>query len=179
MTSRLCSSYEGYLLAPACESNCFGILAKCDVLKMQSLLFLQYIKRTAAHVMLQVSTRTSPHQSRQFPNLPRPRVVPAILRRGVGLYSRVLNRHAVPDALLQHGDPVKLSHLVALCLRHAMLQPFGRGEALVVDESERLARLGHAVVLPLEVELLLLAQVGLVELPCAVDGPVAESAVAR
>lgn len=106
-------------------------------------------------------------------------MVPAILRRGVGLYSRVLNRHAVPDALLQHGDPVKLAHLVALCLRHAVLQPVGRGEALVIDEPERLARLGHAVVLPLEVELLLLAQVGLVELPCAVDGPVAEGAVAR
>lgn len=48
---------------------------------------------------------------------------------------------------------------------------------MVVDETERLARVRHAVVLPLELELVLFAVLGLVELPCAVDGPVAESAV--
>jgi hypothetical protein len=38
---------------------------------------------------------------------------------------------------------------------------------------------GHAVVLPFELELVLFALFVLVELPGAVDGPVAEGAVAK
>lgn len=105
-------------------------------------------------------------------------MVPAIPGRRVRLYPRVLNRHAVPDALLLHRDPEQLAHLVALCLSLAELQSLLRRETLVIDEAERLACVCHALVLLLEIGLLLVAEFELVELPCAVDGPVAEGAVA-
>jgi len=105
-------------------------------------------------------------------------VVPAILRRCLGLYPGVLNRHTLPDALLLHGKSEQLAHLVALCLTLAQLQPFFCGQAVSVDEAEGLAGMGHAPVLPFEFELVLFALFVLVELPGAVDGPVAEGAVA-
>jgi hypothetical protein len=111
------------------------------------------------------------------PSLPRPRVVPAILGRGLGLYPCVLDRHAVPNTLLRHSESEKLAHLVALCFTLTQIQPLLRGQAVGVDEAERLACAGHAVVLPFEIELVLHAEFRLVELPCAVDGPVAEGAV--
>lgn len=104
-------------------------------------------------------------------------MVPAVLGGSIGLYPCVLNGHAVPDTLLLHGNPVKLAHLVAFCLALAELESLLRGQTLVVDETERLARRCHAVVLPFEIELVLHALLGLVELPCAVDRPVAEGAV--
>lgn len=104
-------------------------------------------------------------------------MVPAILSRGIGLYPRVLNRHTIPDSLLLHGNSVKLAHLVAFCFALAELQSLFCGQTLVVDETERLTSGRHAVVLSFEVELVLGAALGLVELPCAVDGPVAEGAV--
>ena len=61
--------------------------------------------------------------------LPRPSMVPAIPRRRVGLYPRVLNRYAVPDALLLHSNAVQLAHLVALRLAFAKLQPLLRRQA--------------------------------------------------
>jgi hypothetical protein len=48
---------------------------------------------------------------------------------------------------------------------------------VVVNQTKRLACHSHAVVLPLEVGLVLFALLGLVQLPCAVDCPVAESTV--
>jgi hypothetical protein len=104
-------------------------------------------------------------------------MVPAILRRGLGLYPCVLDWHTVPNTLLRHGDSEKLAHLVALCFTLTQLQPLLRSQAVGVDEAERLACAGHAVVLPFEIELVLHAEFRLVELPCAVDGPVAEGAV--
>ena len=105
-------------------------------------------------------------------------MVPAILRRCLGLYPGVLNRHTTPDALLPHGDSVQLAHLVTLCLALAQLQPLFRGQAVGVDEAKGLAGVEHAHVLPFELALVLFALFGLVKLPGAVDGPVAESAVA-
>lgn len=122
------------------------------------------------------NTQISP-LSYKCPSLPRPGMVPTVLGRGVGLYSRVLDWHAVPNTLLLHSDPVQLAHLVAFCLALAELESLLRGQTLVVDETERLARRCHAVVLPFEIELVLHALLGLVELPCAVDRPVAEGTV--
>jgi hypothetical protein len=87
------------------------------------------------------------------PSLPRPRVVPAILGRGLGLYSCVLDRHTVPNTLLQHGNSEQLAHLVALCFTLAQLKPLLRGQAMCIDEAESLTCAGHAVVLPFEIEL--------------------------
>jgi hypothetical protein len=124
---------------------------------------------------------TKIHSSSSYktsPSLPRPRVVPAILRRGLGLYSCVLDWHTIPDALLQHCNSEQLAHLVALCFTLAQLKPLLRGQAVCIDEAKSLTCTGHAVVLPFEIELVLHAEFRLVELPCAVDGPVAEGAVA-
>lgn len=105
-------------------------------------------------------------------------MVPAISGRSLGLYPGVLDGHTVPDSLLLHGNSEQLAHLAALRLARAQFLPLLRCQAVVVDETERLACVRHAVVLPLELELVLFAVLGLVELPCAVDGPVAEGAVA-
>ena len=104
-------------------------------------------------------------------------MVPAILGRGVRLYSCVLNGHAVPDTLLLHRNPVKLANLLALCLGLTELEPLRCGQTVVVNQTKRLACGSHAVVLPFEIHLMLFALLGLVELPCAVDRPVAESTV--
>jgi hypothetical protein len=106
-------------------------------------------------------------------------MVPAILRRRLRLYPSVLNRHTTPDARLLHGQSVQLADLVALCHALADLQPLFRGQAVGVDEAQSFAGVGHAVVLPFELELVLFALFVLVELPGAVDGPVAEGAVAK
>jgi hypothetical protein len=105
-------------------------------------------------------------------------VVPAVLGRGLGLYPGVLNRHTIPNAFLHHGDSVQLAHLAALCFARAQFQPFFCGQTVGVDEAERFAGVGHAIVLLFEFELVLFALFVLVELPGAVDGPVAEGAVA-
>lgn len=105
-------------------------------------------------------------------------MVPAILGRRLGLYPAVLNRHTTPDALLPHGNSVQLAHLVALCLALAQLQPLLCGQTVGVDEAKSLAGVVHAHVLPFELALVLFALFVLVELPGAVDGPVAEGAVA-
>lgn len=80
--------------------------------------------------------------------------------------------------MLQHGSSVQLAHLAALGHALAHLQPLFRGQAVGVDEAQSLAGVEHAPVLSLELELVLFALFGLVELPGAVDGPVAEGAVA-
>ena len=105
-------------------------------------------------------------------------MVPAVPRRCLGLYPGVLDWHTVPDSLLLHRDSVQLAHLAALCLAHAQLQPLFCGQTVGVDEAKRFASVGHAPVLLLEFELVLLTLFVLVELPGAVDGPVAEGAVA-
>jgi hypothetical protein len=105
-------------------------------------------------------------------------MVPAILGRGVGLYPCVLNGHALPDTLLLHCKPVKLANLLALCFRFTKLEPLRCGQTPGVDQTKRLARGSHAVVLPFEVELMLGPLLCLVKLPCAVNRPVAERAVA-
>lgn len=105
-------------------------------------------------------------------------MVPAILGRRLGLYPAVLNRHTAPDALLPHGNSVQLAHLVAFCLALAQLQPLLCGQAVGVDEAEGFAGVVHAHVLPFELALVLFALFELVELPGAVDGPVAEGTVA-
>jgi len=111
-------------------------------------------------------------------SLPRPRVIPAILRRRLSLYPCVLNRHTVPNAMLQHRNPVQLAHLAALCLARTQFQPFFCGQSVSINEAKCFAGVGHAPVLLFELELVLFALLVLVELPGAVDGPVAEGAVA-
>jgi hypothetical protein len=105
-------------------------------------------------------------------------MVPAILGRSLGLYPRVLNRYTVPDPLLLHGNSEQLAHLTALCFAFAKLQSLLGGQAVCVDQAERFASVGHGVVLPFEIEHLLFADFGLVELPGAVDSPVTEGTVA-
>ena len=119
-----------------------------------------------------------PHTNKTHQSLPRPTMVPAILRRRLRLYPSVLNRHARPDARLLHGKSVQLADLVAFRHALAQLQPLFRGQAVGVDEAESLAGVEHAPVLPFELELVLFALFVLVELPGAVDGPVAKGAVA-
>lgn len=105
-------------------------------------------------------------------------MVPAILRRRLSLYPGILNGHTVPNSMLQHSSSVKLAHLAALGHALAHLQPLFCGQAVGVDEAQSLAGVEHAPVLSLQFELVLLALFGLVELPGAVDGPVAKGAVA-
>jgi hypothetical protein len=105
-------------------------------------------------------------------------MVPPILRRRLSLYPSVLNRHAIPNTRLLHGNPVQLAHLAALCHALAHLQPLFCGQAVGVDEAQSFAGVEHAAVLPFELEVVLLALFVLVELPGAVNGPVAEGAVA-
>jgi hypothetical protein len=105
-------------------------------------------------------------------------VIPPILRRRLGLYPCILDRHAVPNALLQHRNPVQLAHLAALGLSRAQFQPLFCGQSMSINEAKCFAGVGHAPVLLFEFELVLFALLVLVELPGAVDGPVAEGAVA-
>lgn len=112
------------------------------------------------------------------PSLPRPAVVPAILGRCLRLYPAVLDRQAAPDSRLHHGKSVKPAHLVARCHALAQLQPLFCGQAVGVDKAESLASISHASVLLFELDRVLLALFVLVELPGAVDCPMAEGAVA-
>ena len=105
-------------------------------------------------------------------------MVPPILRRRLSLYSSVLNRHTIPDTRLLHGNSVQLAHLAAFRDALAHLQPLFCGQAVGVDEAESLAGVEHAPVLPFELEVVLFALFVLVELPGAVNGPVAQGAVA-
>ena len=105
-------------------------------------------------------------------------MVPPILRRRLSLYPGVLNRHTIPNTRLLHGNSVQLAHLAAFRDALAHLQPLFCGQAVGVDEAESLAGVEHAPVLPFELEVVLFALFVLVELPGAVDGPVAEGAVA-
>jgi hypothetical protein len=68
---------------------------------------------------------------------------------------------------------------LAWCLGFAEPEPLCCGQTAVVNQTKRLASGGHAVVLSFEVHLVLFALLCLVELPCAVDRPVAESTVAN
>ena len=119
--------------------------------------------------------------------LPRPLMVPPIPRRRIRLRPRILNRDATHHPLL--GLPPSIIPL----LRHRLpIQPATGRKArvellrihtLAVNMTDGqfpqlLARAPHAVVLALELEGLGQASLGLVELPGAVDGPVAEGAEA-
>ena len=120
-------------------------------------------------------------------------MVPSVPWWCIRLSSRILNRHAVPDALLLHCDPVQPSNLPLPLGRHPQIggrKLFGRGgcprdrrigryrQSILSNQAECLARRAHALVLPLKLRLLPLSCAPLVELPGAVDGPVAESAKA-
>lgn len=102
-------------------------------------------------------------------------MVPSFPRWVLNLNPRILDGHALPDAVLAHGDAVQPTDILALggCLGRALLDD----KPVAVHEAQGLAGITHAVVLPLELELARLALLGLVELPCAVDGPVAEVAL--
>jgi hypothetical protein len=98
----------------------------------------------------------------QVKSTPGPPAIPAVPTRPLGLYPRILNGHTLPHALLLHGHPEQLAFVLAA------------GQAIGADEAQLLAGLLHLVVLPLQIALFGDAEVALVELPGAMDGPVAE-----
>jgi hypothetical protein len=102
-------------------------------------------------------------------------VVPAIGAWAVGLDASVFNGDTAPDIVLHHGDSVQSSDVLSLCSSLSLFHNVaGR-----VHETESLTCISHALVLAFEVTFVLCAQLSLVDLPCAVDSPVSEIALAR
>lgn len=111
-------------------------------------------------------------------------MIPPIPTREIRLHLSILDGHAPPDSPLQHGTPIQPAHLPALdtqprgigALAARLL--FRNAVAVLVEEPQVLARSAHAHVLALEIALLGPAALAQEEQPGAVDGPVAEVAVA-
>lgn len=110
--------------------------------------------------LLRVSSTIQPP-----PFLPLPIVIPRLLRRGIRLKPRILNRHPLEpiNALLLHGHPVQVP-----------LAPAARANGL----AQLLAGVEHAGVHPAALLLNGLVLLAAEEHPGAVDGPVAEVALA-
>jgi hypothetical protein len=89
-------------------------------------------------------------------------MIPPLPPGTISLQPRILNRKQIrKHTPLIHGYPEKF------CASFA------------AAGSQLFASSGHGLLLPVEFGLLLSAETGLVELPGAVDGPVAQVAVAR
>ena len=121
---------------------------------------------------------TTLHSHMPTTPLPRPPMIPPFPPGTLRLHACILNRHPIPDPILQHGNPKQPSRLLPFRRRLAQLLPLSCSETVVVDMSQMLAGPVHARGLSLEAALLFQPLVGLVEAPGAVDGPVAEVAVA-
>jgi hypothetical protein len=102
-------------------------------------------------------------------------VVPAIGAWAVGLDASVFNGDTAPDIVLHHGNSVQSSDVLSLCSSFSLFHNVSSR----VHETERLTRISHALVLAFEITFVLCAQLGLVDLPRAVDSPVSEIALAR
>lgn len=100
-----------------------------------------------------------------LPHLPLPIVIPGLLRGSIRLKSRILNRHALKpiDALLLHRDAIQVS-----------LAPAAGADG----PAQLLAGVEHAGVHPAALLLDGLVLLAAEEHPGAVDGPVAEVALA-
>lgn len=96
-------------------------------------------------------------------------MVPTIPARVLDLYPCVLDGHAMPDTVLPHSNPVQSPDVLSLSdfslLRH---------ESVAIHEPQGLARVAHAVVLPLKLELVRPSLLSREDLPCTVNGPVAK-----
>lgn len=103
-------------------------------------------------------------------------MVPSLPGRTIRLYPPILDRHPIPDPILQHRYPEQPSHLLALLGRLSKPRPVLCCETVVVDQAQGFAGITHAVVLALEGLFLGVLEVALVKLPGAVDSPVAEVA---
>lgn len=101
-------------------------------------------------------------------------MVPAIGARAVGLDASVFDGDTAPDVVLHHGNSVQPSDVLSLRGSFSLFYDVsGR-----VHETKGLACISHALVLAFEVTLVLCALLSLVDLPCAVDSPVSEVAIA-
>ena len=111
----------------------------------------------------------------------RPRMIPSIFRRRLGLYPRILNRCSIPDIILPHRNPVQPPYVLSAFTQLRLAQSFSvcGCETMAVYQSQGFAGRRHAIVLPFELEFALQAHLCLVEAPGAVDGPVSEGSVAR
>jgi hypothetical protein len=89
-------------------------------------------------------------------------MIPPRPRRPIRLTPRILNRHTAPNPRLIHRDTIQPALITPA------LNP------LVTEPPQRLARIPHRRVLPLQFEFALAPLLGLEDLPGAVDGPVAE-----
>lgn len=101
-------------------------------------------------------------------------MVPAIGARAVGLDASVFNGDTAPDVVLHHSDSVQSSDILSLCGSFSLFYNVSSR----VHETQSLACFSHALVLAFEVTLVLCALLSLVDLPCAVDSPVSEVAIA-
>lgn len=102
-------------------------------------------------------------------------MVPAIGAWAVGLDASVFNGDTAPDVVLHHGDSVQPSDALSLCGSLALFYNVSGG----VHETQSLTCVSHALVLAFEIALVLCALLGLVDLPCTVNSPVSEIAIAR
>lgn len=110
-------------------------------------------------------------------HLPHPPLIPPLPPRPLRLHPRILHRHPPLPPLL-HPLPLSLPHHPApnTLLHHRLpKQAVPHRPAM---HPQLLARRAHAVVLAFELELGAAPELGLVQLPGAVDGPVAEGAEA-
>lgn len=128
------------------------------------------------HLASYARTRSFPSPS--TPYLSRPRVIPPFPRRRLRLDPRILNRHPFENAILHHCNAVQPAHLLGIAPLRILpeLGPLLRRQPLVIDQTQRFAGGGHAIVLALQLEFALFAALVDIAVPGAVDGPVAEEA---
>lgn len=112
-------------------------------------------------------------------------MIPPLPTRIIRLHPRILNRHTPPNAPLNHRTPVQPAHLTAPHAQASRIRALAARLVLAhlvavrVHQPQVLARRAHRHVLALELALLGPAALAQEKHPGAVDGPVAEVAVAR
>jgi len=136
-------------------------------------------------------TRYPTHVTHSLPSIQthvlsilRPTMIPSLPRGKIRLTPRILHRHTSPNPSLHHSRPIQPSNLLPLNTKSSCIGTLASSlrlahfVAIRVEQTQVLARCTHRHVLALEVELLGAAALAQEEHPGAVDGPVAEEAVA-
>lgn len=119
-----------------------------------------------------------------IPSIPRPPMIPPLPPRKIRLQPCILHRHTPPNSPLNHRTAIQPTHILSSLSNRARIRPLPTRLALIhaisvaVHEPQVLAGRAHRHVLALELELLGGAALAQKEEPGAVDGPVAEGAVA-
>jgi hypothetical protein len=152
-----------------CRANCitYSHLPSCP-----------YACEMSHHVVMTQYSYTS------STSIPRPPMIPPLPPRKIRLQPRILHRHTPPHAPLNHRTPIQSSHLPTLHTQPTRIRAlptsllFTNPVAVSVQQAQVLARRAHTHVLALELAFLGRAPLAQEEHPGAVDGPVAQEAVA-